>query len=298
LRCANITFETFKKRFLDLNNADILLCIPTDTKEDYKNNEYYRNAKYIKTVDGLKDINIFYDEIVQELKGSPKWRDLLEIKEYWLGGIKDLRFKTLYKALKKIFFSDRKDKTVNSMKIFADYIFRQKGPYDQLSGGGYVLLYRHLVLKMILEKGLDKKYDRFIITRSDHFYGAPDTDINTLDSDFVWIPEGEDWRGYCDRHWILSSKHLVPCLDLLKPIFCESKKLYDLMKDRFNWNSESYIKFVWDLRNIQVKRFPRVQFLVRSEGGTKTWTEGVYNPDLNLRIAYQSEFEEFLRTKK
>lgn len=144
---------------------------------------------------------------------------------------------------------------------------------------------------MIQELNLDKEYDRFIITRSDYLYNEFHPPIDLLSPEYVWIPEGEDWRGYCDRHWVLSKQHLKSCLNLLEPIFCQTDILFNLMKHKSDWNSESYIKLIFDMNNIEVKRFPRTQFLIRASTQSRTWTKGIYDENLQVTIAYPTEYE-------
>lgn len=294
LRSTEITYESFEKNVLLPNKADILLCIPDDKNEDFKQNLYYKHAKYIKVFDSTKNITTYYEEICKKYNGNTDWKKLLYIKKFWLGGITDLSFGILRKEILRIGMYSKISvykKIRDICKIIYNRFIRLWWPLDQPSGAGYVLLYRHLLLEMIRELKLDEIYDRFVITRSDHMYVAPHPSIEMLDPEFVWIPEWEDWRGYCDRHWVLSREHLTPCLNLLKPIFCQTNTLFSLMKKRFDWNSESYIKLIFQINNIQVKRFTRTQFLVRGSRQSQTWTEGAYNENLKLTIAYPSEYE-------
>jgi hypothetical protein len=289
LRAQKHTIDSFLTRLVQPCNADLLLCVPAS---HLPANEYLDHAKYVRTYDASKDITTYYAEIAAELNSQTDWRKLLQIKNYWLGGIRDHSIRAYRHQLSQHIFYTKKRKLRKVFFMTIDWLFRGKGPLDQPGGAAYVFLYRHLLLKMIREEGLDKVYDRFIITRSDHYYGAFHPPLRLLDPDYVWIPEGEDWLGQCDRHWVLSSRHLDGCLNLLEPILCDSDNLYQLMKHRSDWNSESYVKLMWDLHGIKTKRYPRVQFLVRGDANTPTWTEGVYEPALNITVAYPSEYQE------
>ena len=302
LRSTELTFKHFKEKLLEPNNADLLLCIPDDKKNIYKKNPYYENAQYIKVFDSSKTITKYYEEISDNLKGNKDWKKLLYIKKFWLGGIQDKSISLLLREIKRV-ISHTKINKINKIKqiysIIFNWVIKQKGPLDQPSGAGFVLLYRHFLLEMIKEQKLDEIYERFIITRSDYMYDAFHPPIDLLNPQYVWIPEGEDWRGYCDRHWVLSKHHLKPCLNLLQPIFCQTNTLFNLMKHKYDWNSESYIKLIFEMNNIQVKRFPRTQFLVRGSTQSPTWTKGIYNKTLDITIAYPSEYEDAkLNSKK
>lgn len=294
LRAQRHTIDSFLANLLQSCNADLLLCVPTS---HLPANEYLDHAKYVKIFDSSKDITEFYAEIAAELDSQADWQKLLQIKEYWLGGIRyiGVRDRSIRANLHQLFhyvFYAKKRKLRKVSLMTSYWLFGGKSPLDQPGGAAYVYLYRHLLLKMIREKGLDKIYDRFIITRSDHFYGAVHPPLHLLDPNYVWVPEGEDWLGQSDRHWVLSPQHLDRCLNLLEPILCDSENLYELMKHRSDWNSESYVKLIWDLHGIKTKRYPRVQFLVRGDASTTAWTEGEYEPSLNVTVAYPSEYQE------
>lgn len=294
LRAPELTFESFQKNICIPNNADLLLCIPDDKTGAYKNNLYYKNAHHIKVFDSSKNITSYYEEICKNLNGAADWKKLMHIKKFWLGGIQDRSPRTVLKEIQRIIKHSQKtkfQKGKDTLTVFLNLLLKQKGPLDQPSGAGFVLLYRHLLLEMIKEGNLHETYERFIITRSDHLYAGYHPLTEQLDPTYVWIPEGEDWRGYCDRHWILSKQHLEPCLDLLRPIFCQTNTLFDLMKHKYDWNSESYIKLIFEFNKIQVKRFPRTQFLVRGSTQSTPWTKGVYKENIHASIAYPTEYE-------
>ena len=167
-----------------------------------------------------------------------------------------------------------------------------RGAFDQPGAAGIVLLFRQLLLDMIREENLLEKYDRFIITRSDYFYGAPHPSCDLLDPTFAWLPEGEDYRGLCDRHWVLSRDHVEPCLDLLGPIICDTDNLYREMQSDNRWNIEKYVKHIWEKRGVRVRRYPRTMFLVRDADDRTNRSAGTYNPAVSMIVKYNSEFEQ------
>ena len=62
----------------------------------------------------------------------------------------------------------------------------------------------------LLRDGLVKRYARFVITRSDQFFGCPLL-VSALDLRYIWVPEGEDYGGITDRVMICSSREVVDC---------------------------------------------------------------------------------------
>jgi hypothetical protein len=74
--------------------------------------------------------------------------------------------------------------------------------------------FKWLAAKKIRESGLH--YRRYVITRSDHFYEA---DHPVMDDKYIWVPEGEDYKGVCDRHMYLRHEEVFPALDMLHDMF-------------------------------------------------------------------------------
>lgn len=71
---------------------------------------------------------------------------------------------------------------------------------EVLKGSGALIM---LLRDMLLEKlTILKKYDKIIITRSDHLYFFDHPPLSS--DDVIEVPRGEDWWGITDRH------HVVP----------------------------------------------------------------------------------------
>ena len=66
----------------------------------------------------------------------------------------------------------------------------------------------------IAKHGLLRKYRRFVITRSDQYYGCP-LDLRQLDPRYLWVPEGEDFGGLCDRFIACSRHDVLHCLSIV-----------------------------------------------------------------------------------
>ena len=75
------------------------------------------------------------------------------------------------------------------------------GGIDKNTGSGAIVSgLKDIVLRNHLE--ILKKYEYIIHTRFDQMY----TDIHpSFEGDNIWIPEGEDYFGVCDRHAIFPS---------------------------------------------------------------------------------------------
>ena len=254
-----ISWDSFKKNVLDTLDADLALCISTPDGYDF-NNDYWQTAKYHWVSPDYDDYSDGY-ELARQTdfpNSTDNWRKLLEIKDIWLGGIKD--------------------------------------PHNQhLGSGGLLLYYRWVLWKNIRDNNLLEKYDRIVITRSDFIWECPHPPMDLLSPDNIWIPDGEDYNGYCDRHAVVSKNNIETYLNLIKPILSDSDNLYNRMKE-FNpdsYNIERYIKFrIFEELGIQaVQRFPYIMYLARIKNGTTRWAGGVWNDELGYHIKYHAEFE-------
>ena len=119
--------------------------------------------------------------------------------------------------------------------------------------------------------------------------------MQNLDPNYIWIPNGEKYGGYTDRHAILSKNNFYDYLNLLEPILLQPDKLYEKMKSRGDWNLERYIKFHLDRKGYssKVKFFPYIMYSVRDEKIKTTFRPGTYSHKHKYFIKY---FKEYLST--
>uniref|UniRef100_A0A7S2YBJ1 Uncharacterized protein n=1 Tax=Entomoneis paludosa TaxID=265537 RepID=A0A7S2YBJ1_9STRA len=115
----------------------------------------------------------------------------------------------------------------------------------------------------IQELNLTSQYDRFIVTRSDHYYLC-EHNVSGLNKSNIWLPEGEHYDGYTDRHWVLSKHVVLQALDIY-PHFLQKRKDFFTML-----NPEGLVKQIWDKRGLPVKIFPRVMFTCAVPGDDKS----------------------------
>jgi hypothetical protein len=167
------------------------------------------------------------------------------------------------------------------------YTNKSKGLFGAADGrrgsGAVIFMARWYVTKMFEKYGLKERYDRFVLTRSDHYYGCAH-DLSLLDPSFVWVPEGQDYEGVTDRHMICNSRQIMKALDILPNVVRHPKKYVDRLL--FDRNPEQLIKQRWIEENIwdDVRRFDRVMFTCAEDGDETRWKgksskrtlEGVY----------------------
>ncbi len=255
IRAHELTWDSFKKFTLDQLNADLALCIGVD-KNSSRDNGYYRHAKYIWEYNEPQDYGDAFDYVKKELNSNEDWRILLKVKDQWLGGI--------------------------------------LGEEAHPGSGGILIFYRWLLSKRILENNLLNKYGRFVVTRSDYLYCAPHPPLKFISPDNIWLPSGEDYGGYTDRHLVASNKDIIKCIGLIDDIILKPRELQEEMKAHNRWNLERYIAHCWRKNNLQhkIRRFPRVMFIVRGEKDKTRWAQGEYEEETGLIVKYKSEFNE------
>jgi len=264
-RAQDITWTNFNKYILKNLNADLALCV---AEKKTANNQMYKNANYIWKYKDLDDYSKYFDDAQkillksQGLNNKPNWKKLIKIKHFWLARIKGT------------------SKIKNNRGIYS-------------SGTGALLIYnRWFLLQKIIKLKLIDKYDRFIITRSDFLWNIHHPKMENLNSKYIWIPDGEKYGGYTDRHAILSKDNLYDYLNLIEPILLDPEKLYNLMKSKNNWNLERYIKFYLDQKGYtkKVKFFPYIMYSLRNRKIKTTFRPGEYSYKHKFFIKYFKEY--------
>jgi hypothetical protein len=260
LRAHQLTWENFKQNVLGQLDADLAVCVPDDAFFD-RANPFYTNARFRWLVPDSPDLSDTFDHIRQQIGSSEDWRVLCDVKGLWLGKIP---------------------------------LSGQKGAAAIL----YVL--RWFMLRNIRTEGLDRVYDRFVITRSDFFYACPHPPLECLTADRLWIPDGEDYGGLCDRHLVVSAEHLVASCDLIDDLLHHPRQLRNAMIGNPHWNIEQIIAFHLSRNGLisRVERFPYIMFLVRATGDPTAWSVGDYVPDVNMVVKYPSELHEAERFRQ
>jgi len=252
-RAYEYTFDLFKKNLLDILEADLCLCVANNQRED-TDNPFYQFAKYIWTYEEPEDWGDAFDN-AQKIKGCKEnWRKLLEIKDQWLGGVKDLE--------------------------------------EHPGSAGILLFFRWFLKESIINHNVLEKYDRFVVTRSDFIHQVPHVPLKFLCPEKIWLPCGEDYDGFTDRHIIAHRDEILKVLSISDKIISNPEKLFSEMSFSSEWNLERYIKFSFSQLGIskQVKRFPYTMYSIRLIDGHTRWRGGNYNSKLGYYIKYRNEY--------
>ena len=148
----------------------------------------------------------------------------------------------------------------------------------------------HFVFKdMIKSQYLEilKEYKYIIFTRFDQLY----VDYHPkFTGERIWIPDGEEYSGICDRHAVFPSKY---CEDFFS--ICDYVDSKDALEDapEFNNCETTYLNHLKN-RGLEerIKTFDRVQFTASLKNEHTNWRTAKYKMHLTnqLMIKYPGEF--------
>ncbi len=254
-RAYEYTYDLLRSNLLDVYGADLCLCVADNARED-TNNPFYRDAKYIWTYDEPEDWGDAFDRAQRAEGHSDDWRQLLSIKDQWLGGV------------------------------------RGEGAHP--GSAGILLFFRWFLKRSLLEHGVLDHYDRFVVTRSDFVHPVPQIPLAVLDPDFIWVPDGEDYGGITDRHVVASRRDILDVLSVTDDVIADPAALHDAMQAQHapRWNLERYLAFSYKRLGLagRVRRYPYVMYSVRSPDGHTRWAKGTFSGQHGYCIKYQTEY--------
>lgn len=264
-RADKLTWSSFKRNVLDELDADLALCIGVSPENNHQN-YYWKNAKYKWTVPEYDDFGDGFDHIQLDRYGkTTNWREILKVKDQWLGGI--------------------------------------KGEGEQPGSAGLLIYFKAKLYDILVQEKMTQLYDRFIITRSDFIWEVPHPAVGRLNPAHIWIPYGEFYWGVTDRHVVISKEYLKAYLDLIDPILKDTLKLIENMlayNPKPNWNHEQYILFHLKSLNLahKIKFLPYMMFSVREQSTQTRWSQGEFEPSLGCFVKYPKEKIRAELTKK
>lgn len=274
-----VVWDSFKRNVLDtLPGADLALAVSSKGGGDAagaSGDEYRANAQYVWDVEDPPDNDYtgLYNKIAHACGNPQFWAR--ELVSYLPGNV-----------------------------------FSGIGGGPMNAGSGALLYYfRYVALQEILRNGLNKKYTHVVITRSDYEYAAPHP--TKIDTDSLWIPQGEDYGGVTDRHTVVPMHLAVKALNIVEEMVSNPPQdvvaKYNFLAEdgRVNrmrdWNPESLLKHYYERQGLKLTRFPRVMFSVRdtTDSQRSTW----YSADAhvngfadNVLVKYPTEHVMSLKT--
>jgi len=159
------------------------------------------------------------------------------------------------------------------------------GGIDDYNGSGAIIIaFRHFLKNNY--SSILLQYDRIILTRADYYYI---NDHEVEPNDTLYIVEGEDYGGVCDRHHIFPSYMYDKVLGVAEYISEVAHK--DIIQ-----NIESALHSLYAHNGLlaSIRRSKRVQFSVKLENDQTRWSTSQFpvpGTD-NLFVKYASEFHQ------
>ena len=248
LRGGELAWRSMYAHLLDLNSADLAITISNDAL-NATTASLVRRARYVWTHEEYED----WGDALDQMGGNGTWRSI----------------------------ASKNNATIQGNGFLG-------GTRESPRGSGAIIFYfRWFISKHIRRLQLHESYDRFVITRSDHYYGCAH-DLSALDPRWVWIPEGKSWRGYTDRHVVASKRDLFKVLNILPPLVRHPERY-----EHFIGSPESFIKLRWTQQSLQVRRFPRMMFTCAAPGDGTRWKP--MSPEVvaeGVHLKYRDEYDQ------
>jgi len=127
---------------------------------------------------------------------------------------------------------------------------------------------RHFLIHAIRDHGLLELYEKFVVTRSDHFYLCQHMfSTCVINHREVIVPDGEGYDGVTDRHLIASRDTLIDALDLITPLITDTYE-FDFEKHH---NSERFMLSTWKDKQLLVRTGTRSMFTCATKNDTTRW---------------------------
>jgi hypothetical protein len=257
LRGGEPTWRSMCRHLLDPNMADLALVIgegnPSESSKT-KPTLLHKRAKYVWTVPEFDDWADAMEDIPNK---PPDWR-------------------------KRLFGLTNSS---NALNIFL-------GAANKIGGSGaLVFMFRFYLSQIIVENNFVSIYDRFVVTRSDHYYLCRH-DLSELSNDYLWVPAGSDYYGICDRHFLASNETVLSALDVLPPLV-RNPVAYKEQLQLYDFNSESFLLLRWREEGLEpiIRRFNRTLFVAADSNDQTRWKgkEDFIRP-LGVHLKYPQEY--------
>jgi hypothetical protein len=235
LRALDITADGLKKHLIDPLDADVAVCVSRISNEDETKLAVLPQEKIVDCCiyeDADEGYQQLCDSISRKRMGampSFPWQKLLTIDGNWLGGLKGI------------------------------------------PGSGMHLNYNYYKLKQRLQflRIQEKKYTHFIITRTDLQWLSSHPPLQLLNDFLIWIPEGEDYHGYNDRHAVCSGRNVDSYLNFFDHLI--SGEANDYLGAYKTLNHEYQVKLHLIHEGIRVGRFKNLAYIVGGDTIHTNW---------------------------
>lgn len=251
LRGGEKAWNSLYRHVLDLNNADLMLFTVGRTSVKQRKSSLYGRAKFIAEIPFFDDWANAIDIITH---GNQEWRA-------------------------------RVTRAVGKESILLGGALGHR-----LGSGALIFMARWFLRLYLREMNIHTLYERFVVTRSDHYYKCSHDFSDLIPvKNAIYVPNGQDWNGLCDRHFVCDQNHLYRALNLIEPLILHPER-YTHYSTQAGWHplqtTETFLKMRWQEDGLLqlVRRFARPMFTCAVDGDNFLWTppfkdaipEGVY----------------------
>ncbi len=236
LRSLEITAASLNKHLIEPLNADVAICVSKVSSDDQDKIAAFPQNRIVDCC-LYEDVRAGYDELCDSISSARlgtkppyPWRKTLSIDGNWMGGLKGV------------------------------------------AGSGMHLNYNYFKLRERLSSPQIKgnNYSHFIITRTDFRWLAPHPPLHLLNDRLAWIPEGEDYHGYNDRHAVCSGKNVHKYLNFFEALI--SGEAYTYLHPYKSLNHEYQLKLHLIHRGVRVGRFKNLAYLTAEAATQTNWS--------------------------
>jgi len=181
LRGGEVAWKTLYEQVLDLNSADLALMIGATPPEN-RTSSLYQRAKYLWEFHEYED-----------------WADALDLIEIEMHKRNNHHNWTQSQ--------DNDDVGLNQSSSWRTILPPMLHPQATILGGvrmrefrgsgAVIFMIRWFLSQEIIRHNITVLYDRFVVTRSDHYYLCQHN-LSLLDPDYLWLPKGSNHGGVTD----------------------------------------------------------------------------------------------------
>ena len=267
LRALNLTRDNLIEKVIEPLHADVMICFNRLTSSDEDSLKYFDGLNVVDVCiheEGKNGYEELLDEYSRRLNVESRWREYLDIEGNWLGGIQGLKGTGIIGQ-------------INPWKLL------ERIQYVQSRGGNY---------------------RRFVITRSDFFWLTEHPPLRLLDPRYLWIPTGQDYGGYSERHGVCSEKNIRQYLSTLEYMidYRAMRYLAEVKNSnpRRSLNGETQFKHHLDYCGVRVGRFKSVAYLTGDSSTPTSWSKVKTLPVAGkvYSFKYGTELKEALRNSE
>lgn len=222
-----------------------------------------QHSQYSWSIPEADDWGMYFDKAaglcIHDDAGASDWRSLCDVGGIYMGGVKSCD--------------------------------------GHAASAGILLAFRWLVAQKLLSLNLLNHYDYFILSRADFLYLCDHKALVKFDRDGGYVPSGEEYGGYTDRHLVGSAELFFRMINVTQQLVCDVDRFRNvLMQNHPNVNLETAQKLVWENLSIPIRQFDRSFFTVKLPDDPTRWSQGsddeVISQFDGLKVKYVDEFHQ------